>query len=130
MSGSRLGPIRGNLATSLGESLAPSGGPARPVVDDAFPGALDVEADGDALTARSGEILLIENGIGGVRVFATGGNLGSIYSIYREASGSVLALEGDEIVRVFANGSQRIVPRNQFFGSASPLALALSRELP
>jgi hypothetical protein len=85
---------------------------------------------GDALAAHVIEILLIEDGIGGVQQFATGGNLSSIYSIYREASGSVLALEGDEIVRVFANGSQRIVPRNQFFGSASPLALALSRELP
>jgi hypothetical protein len=93
--------------------------PARPIVDDAFPGALDVEADGDALTARSFEILLIEDGIGGVQVFATGGNLGSIHSIYREASGSVLALEGDEIVRVFANGSQGIVTRNQLFLMAS-----------
>ena len=93
-------------------------GPAS-VVDGAFPGGIDAGLSGDALTARISEILLIEGGIGGFQLFATGGNLGSIFSIHREASGSVLALEGDEIVRVFPAGSQGIVTRNQLFGMAS-----------
>jgi MYXO-CTERM domain-containing protein len=97
-----------------------------PSVADTFhPGALDADADGNALTAHFAQILLVEGGIGGVAEFATGNNLSSIRSIFREASDRVLALEGDEIVRVFADGPQSIVTRNQLFGSADVRDLAV-----
>jgi DNA-binding beta-propeller fold protein YncE len=96
------------------------------VVDTTYPGALDVEALGDALTARFDAILLVQDGIGGVEEFAVGNNLSLIRSIVREASGRrVLALEGDEIVRVFPDGQQSIVTRNQLFGSADVRDLAV-----
>lgn len=93
-------------------------GPAQ-VADNSNPGAIDVEASGDALTARTGQILRIEGGVGGVEEFASGNNLSGIRSIFRETTGRVLALEADEIVRAFPDGSQSIVTRNQLFATAS-----------
>ena len=101
-------------------------GPPSVVDTSAPPGALDVEADGDALTAHFDEILLVEGGIGGVEEFAVGNNLSSIRSIFREASGRVLALESDEIVRVFPDGPQSIVTRNQLFAAADERDLTVA----
>ena len=94
------------------------------VADGSYPGAIEADAADNGLSARFDQVLLIEQGIGAIEEFASGSNLSAIRSILGESGSRLLALESNEIVRAFPDGSQSIVTRNQLLNSADVWDLA------